>query len=196
MNIEEVLYLSNYFTQSMLETLISSKTRVKLLLKFFLNSKTEGYLRGLQQEFGESSNAIRVELNRFEKAGMLKSANTGNRKYFSANTFHPLFDEVHNILRKYIGVDTIIEKVVENLGDVDDVFLVGSLSQGIDVQVIDLIFFGNIDKEYLVRLIDKVEDVLSRKIRYLVYDSIDMGKVMLDYPDSLLLWNKIESGER
>lgn len=100
--------MSNFFTQFMLETLVSSKTRVKLLLKFFLNSKTEGYLRGLEQEFGESSNSIRLELNRFEKAGMLKSSANGNRKYFTANTTHPLFSEVHNIIRKYIGVDKII----------------------------------------------------------------------------------------
>ena len=179
----------------MLETLISSKTRVKLLLKFFLNSKTESYLRGLEQEFGESSNSIRVELNRFEKAGMLKSEANGNRKYFSANTSHPLFKEVHNILRKYIGVDKIIEKVINNLGDVEHLYLVGSLSKGIDVQVIDLLFFGEVDKEYLVRLIDKVEENLSRKIRYLVYDTDEMEEVMLSYPDSLLLWSKSDSNE-
>lgn len=174
----------------MLETLISSKTRVKLLLKFFLNSKTEGYLRGLEQEFGESTNAIRVELNRFEKAGMLKSEANGNRKYFSANTSHPLFGEVHNILRKYIGVDKIIEKVVNKLGEVEHVYLVGSLSKGIDVQVIDLIFFGNVDKEYLVRLIDRVENHISRKIRYLVYDTKEFSEILEIYPDALLLWSK------
>ena len=55
----------------MIETLISSKTRIKLLLKFFLNSNTTSYLRSLESEFGESTNAIRVELNRLENAGML-----------------------------------------------------------------------------------------------------------------------------
>lgn len=176
----------------MLEALISSKTRVKLLLKFFLNSKTEGYLRGLEQEFGESSNAIRVELNRFEKAGMLSSAASGNRKYFKANTKHPLFKEVHNILMKHIGVDEIIEKVVDNLGDVDEVYLVGSLSNGIDEKIIDLLFFGNIDKEYLVRLIDRVEEHISRKIRYLTYLSEDKEEVMSSYPNALILWSKNE----
>lgn len=177
----------------MLEALISSKTRVKLLLKFFLNSKAEGYLRGLEQEFGESSNAIRVELNRFEKAGMLTAEANGNRKYFKANTKHPLFQEVHGMLRKYIGVDKIIEKVVDNLGDVDEVYLVGSLSKGIDFQIIDLLFFGNIDKEYLVRLIDKVEDHLSRKIRYLTYEEKETEKILTSYPNALLLWSKIEN---
>ena len=70
----------------MIETLISSKTRIKLLLKFFLNSSSRSYLRGLETEFGDSSNAIRLELNRFEKAGMLKTCTEGNKKYFQANT--------------------------------------------------------------------------------------------------------------
>jgi len=75
----------------MLDTLISSQTRLKLLLKFFLNSSTSSYLRDLESEFGESTNAIRLELNRFEQAGLLSSASIGNKKMFSANTQHPLF---------------------------------------------------------------------------------------------------------
>ena len=102
----------------MIEALISSKTRIKLLLKFFLNSNNKSYLRSLESEFGESSNAIRVELNRFEEAGMLSSFTSGNRKYFQANTQHPLYNEVHNILRKQLGIDQIIENIIERLGNV------------------------------------------------------------------------------
>ena len=107
----------------MIEALISSKTRVKLLLKFFLNSNTKAYLRGLETEFGESTNAIRVEINRFELAGMLKSELVGNKKIFQANIKHPLFQELHNILLKHVGLDTVIENVIERLGEVDKVFL-------------------------------------------------------------------------
>ena len=96
----------------MIETLISSKTRIKLLLKFFLNSNTKAYLRSLQSEFGESTNAIRLELNRLEGAGMLRSEMNGNKKVFQANIKHPLFDEVHNIMLKHIGLDRIIENVI------------------------------------------------------------------------------------
>ncbi|MEM9918104.1 MAG: ArsR family transcriptional regulator [Bacteroidota bacterium] len=176
----------------MIETLISSKTRIKLLLKFFLNSKTTAYLRGLEGEFGESTNAIRLELNRLEKAGMLTSAANGNKKIFRANTKHPLFGEIHNILLKHIGLDRIIENVIERLGDVDKVYLVGEFSKGLDSQIIDLIFIGAIDKEYLVKLIDKAEGLIKRKIRYLIYnrqeyDKIDWSKFS---PEPLLVWSK------
>ena len=95
----------------MIETLISSKTRIKLLLKFFLNGNNKGYLRGLEAEFGESSNAIRIELNRLEDAGLLTSSLQGNKKIFTADQQHPLYEDIHNILVKYTGLDKIVERV-------------------------------------------------------------------------------------
>ena len=92
----------------MLDTLITSKTRIKLLLKFFLNSNSRSYLRNLETEFGESTNAIRLELNKFEKAGLLKTELDGNKKYFRANTNHPLYNDINSILLKQIGFDKII----------------------------------------------------------------------------------------
>lgn len=176
----------------MIETLISSKTRIKLLLKFFLNSKTKAYLRSLESEFGESSNAIRIELNRMEKAGMLESHMNGNKKMFQANTKHPLFREIHNIVLKQIGLDRVIENVVERLGQVSKVFVVGDFAKGVDSQVIDLVFIGNIDKKYLIQLIDKVEELIKRRIRYLIYDDAAFEQMLEDDfpPNPLLLWSK------
>ena len=183
--------MSNFVTQ-MIETLISSKTRIKLLLKFFLNSSTTAYLRSLEGEFGESSNAIRVELNRLENAGMLRSESQGNKKIFQANTQHPLFKEVHNIMLKHIGLDHVIENVIKRLGAVKQVFLVGEFSRGLDSQIIDLIFVGDIDKSYLIHLIDKSEELIKRKIRYLIYSEAEFETVEWNTlePDPLLLWSR------
>lgn len=176
----------------MIETLISSKTRIKLLLKFFLNSKTKAYLRSLESEFGESSNAIRVELNRLEKAGMLESQLVGNKKMFQANIKHPLFKEVHNIVLKHIGLDQVIANVIERLGQVSRVFVVGDFAKGLDSQVIDLVFIGDIDQKYLIQLIDKVEDLIKRRIRYLIYSDEEFEQMApQDFPAAhLLLWSK------
>lgn len=174
----------------MLETLISSKTRIKLLLKFFLNSKATSYLRGLETEFGESSNGIRVELNRFEKAGMLSSFTKGNKKYFQANTDHPLYNETHNLLIKYIGFDKIIDSVIENLGEIKKVYVTGAFANGLDNETIDLVFIGQINRDYLAELVEKVEKHIHRKIRYLVYNEIEISENLQTEYDlySLLLW--------
>jgi len=176
----------------MIETLISSKTRIKLLMKFFINSHTTAYLRSLESEFGESSNAIRIELNRLEQAGMLTSRMNGNKKIFQANTEHPLFREIHNILLKQIGLDRIIENVVERLGKVERVFLIGEFSRGIDSQIIDLILIGDIDRNYLIHLIEKAEGLIKRKIRYLIYACEEFEEMDVDAfaPRPLLLWSR------
>lgn len=153
----------------MLDTLITSKTRIKLLLKFFLNSKTSSYLRNLETEFGESSNAIRLELNKFEEAGLLTTSLNGNKKVFIANTKHPLFKDIQSILMKYIGLDQIIDHVIQKLGDVGQVYLTGDLSKGTDSPIIDLLLIGNVNKDYLLKLVERAEQLINKKIRYVVY---------------------------
>lgn len=176
----------------MIDALISSKTRIKLLLKFFLNSNATAYLRSLESEFGESSNGIRLELNRLENAGLLSSESEGNKKIFRANTSHPLFNEIHNIVMKHIGLDQVVENVIQRLGDVQRVYLVGDFSKGMDSQVIDLILIGDFDKTYLTTLVEKAEKIIGRKIRYLIYDNEEA--VTIDWkqydPAPLLLWNR------
>ena len=165
-----MLFRSHSSPLTMLETLITSRTRIKLLLKFFLNSRSSSYLRGMESEFGESTNAIRLELNRFENAGLLTTEAVGNKKMFKANTRHPLYEDIHNIILKYIGLDQVVEKVVNKLGDVKIVFLTGDFAHGRDSSIVDLIFVGDdIDKAYLIRLVEKAEKLIKRRIRYLVY---------------------------
>jgi hypothetical protein len=188
-----IIIMSNFATHFiiMIETLISSKTRVKLLLKFFLNSNTESYLRGLESEFGDSTNAIRIEINRLEQAGMLTTETAGNKKMYKANTKHPLFDEIHSIVMKYVGLDRVIEDVIKRLGEVQKVFLVGEFSKGLNSDIIDLILVGNIDKIYLLNLIEKTEALMSRKIRYINYSNEQYEKLDISKynPPPLLLWS-------
>ncbi len=177
----------------MLEALITSKTRLKLLLKFFLNSDTTGYLRSLEPEFGESTNAIRQELNRFESAGLLNSDAKGNRKYYHANTKHPLFPEINSILMKYVGLDKIIDKVINKLVGLDEVYLVGQLAKGNDSKIIDLWFVGDeVDANYLLKLIEKVESLLDRKIRYIIIKQLELRDFLQTKSQNelLLLWKR------
>jgi len=75
---------------------------------------------------------------------------------------------------------------------VEKVYLVGEFSKGLDSQVIDLIFIGAIDKSYLIKLIDKVEGMINRKVRYLIYQKAEFKKIDLNTfkPEPLLLWSR------
>lgn len=152
----------------MLNSLITSKTRLKLLLKFFSNSNTQAYLRSLAEEFGESTNAVRVELNRLSDAGFLESKSQGNTILYKANKKHPLFPEITGIVSKYLGIDSLLEQVILKLGDLQTAWVVGDYAKGRDTGIIDLVLVGNIDKAYLEQLVAKAESMIQRKIRTLV----------------------------
>jgi len=178
----------------MLDTLITSKTRLRLLLKFFLNSNTTSYLRDLESEFGESSNAIRVELNRLEQAGMLTSETRGNRKYFRANSSHPMFNDLQNILRKYTGIDEVVERVVCKLGNVQSAWLTGSMARGRDEGIIDILLVSDdLDRTYLASITEKAEQLVKRKIRYLVLTPAEAPDFISREDPCVLLWGKEEN---
>ncbi len=173
----------------MIETLISSKTRIKLLLKFFINSNTQAYLRSLEDEFKESTNSIRIELNRLEQANMLKSNLSGNKKIYQANTKHPLFFDIQKIVMKHVGIDEIINNVAKNLGLLERVYLTGSFVKGNDSKIIDLVFIGEIDEAYLDTLIGKSEKLIKRKINVKVVSIKDFNETnYIDKQNYLLCW--------
>ena len=181
----------------MLSSLITSQTRIKLLKKFFLNSNTRAHLRGLESELGESSNSIRIELNRFEHAGLLNSLRDGNKKIYQANPGHPLYSDIHNIILKETGIDQVIEKVIHRIGNLIAVYLVGDFAHGKDSQVIDLIFVGDsIDSEYLARKVMQAEELVSRKVNYKILDPLEaeINLVAMKPTELLPLWNIKEIG--
>lgn len=173
----------------MLESLITSKTRLKLLLRFFLNPGTLGYLNELANEFNESSNAVRIELNRLSKANLIKSKNDGRTKVYQANKSHPLFNEIHNLIKKNIGIDQIVN-FINQLGDVKAAFITGDYAKGKDTGIIDLVIVGKINQNFLSGLISATEQAIKRKIRSLVLNEseYDNLKENLKLNKALVVW--------
>ena len=177
----------------MIETLISSKTRIKLLIKFFLNSNNASYLRNLEEEFGESTNGIRLELNKFEKAGFLNSYAEGNKKMFTANTQHPLFKDINRIIMKMVGVEYLMDYILKHVGQLECVYLVGELAKGQNSDTIEIILIGtNINQQFLNEQVDKAEKKINKKIQYLIFTSeeFEQNKNKDIKVKPLLLWNK------
>jgi len=173
----------------MLESLITSKTRLKLLLRFFLNPGTLGYLNELANEFNESSNAVRIELNRLSKANLIKSKNDGRTKVYQANKTHPLFNEIHNLIRKNIGIDQIVN-VINQLGDVKAAYITGDYAKGKDTGIIDLVIVGKIKQNFLNELINAAEQAINRKIRSLILNENEYENLKdnLKLNKALVVW--------
>ena len=135
----------------MLESLITSKTRLRLLIKFFVNITNKGYLNSLANEFGESTNSVRKELNNLSSAGYLKKHNKNNKVVYEANDSHPLFNIIQQIVHKHLGIEEILETVYNRTGDVRKVILLGDYARGIDSGVVEILIVGNnINKKYFI----------------------------------------------
>jgi hypothetical protein len=168
----------------MLDYLITSKTRLKLLVKFFSNAENQGHLRGLADEFGESTNSIRKELNHLSEAGFLVKVADKNRIEYQANTHHPMFSNLQEIIRKYLGFDKLLEAVLERMGEVNEVVLVGDYAQGIDSGTIQVVINGeSLNKDYLGHLSNRIEELIDRKVHF------DINKEFTS-KDTLVLFKK------
>ena len=178
-----------------LDTLITSKTRVKLLLKFFSNSTNSAYLRSLADEFGESTNGVRIELNRLAEAGLLESEPSGNTILYRANTKSPLFPELKNMVSKYLGFDRIVDQVVRKLGNIEVAFITGGYAKGQDTGIIDLVVVGDVEMLQLHKYVKKTEKLISRKVRPLILSSVEFTqhKKILLKESHILLWNENQS---
>ena len=149
----------------MLGELITSKTRLRLLIKFFISQANKGHLNGLANEMGESTNGIRKELNHLQKAGYLKKFRVNNKVEYKANSNHPLFETLRKVVLKHLGLEDLVEKVLERIGNLDKIILIGDYAKGIDSGVIEVFLIGqDLNMVYISQLEDKVENLIGRKV--------------------------------
>lgn len=160
----------------MLSELFSSKTRIQLLLKLFLNPDVSCYLRELATEFGVSPNAVKEELDNLTDAGYLEKKKEGRALFFRANTKHPIFPELHSIVKKSLGIDRVIEEVRTDLGDVRAVYILDDYALGKDSGLIDLLIVGEVKLDKLQAYIRITEEKIQRKLRVMVISSEEFAQ--------------------
>jgi hypothetical protein len=161
-------------------------------MRLFLNPKEHVYLRELANELAISSSQASGELQQLRDAGFLKSSKSGRQINYHANTEHPLFPELQSMVRKSLGMDKILESIIERLGNLNKAFLIDDYAQGKDSGLIDLVLIGEIDQTNLDDLVKKTEKYIGRKIRTLVLSTKEYKekKNIFEGRVLLLLWEK------
>ncbi len=151
---------------------------------------TRSYLRELAKEFNVSTNSVREELNQLTKTDLLKSEQNGRQVYYMANQDHPLFPELRSMVSKVMGIDQVIDGIVNRLGDLETAYLIDDYAEGKDTGIIDLVLVGNIDQYHLNDLSRKTERYIKRKIRSLVLDRVEYNGLLpkLEKRPRVLIW--------
>jgi predicted DNA-binding protein YlxM (UPF0122 family) len=179
---------------NLFEGLISSKTRVKLIIRLFFNPQTRSYLRELAKEFNVSTNSVREELNQLKKTHLLKSEKDGRQIYYMANQEHPLYQDLKSMVSKVMGIDKVVDDIICRLGDLEKAFLIDDYAEGKDTGVIDLLLVGNIDQHHLNDLSRKTERYIKRKIRSLVLSREEFDEDFQRIKDRprILIWETMK----
>ena len=165
----------------MLNKLITSKTRLRLLIKFFISQANRGYLNGLATEMGESTNSIRKELNHLYDAGYLKKVKQNNKIEYKANVDHPLYETLRKVVLKHLGLEDIVEVVLERMGNVESIAIVGDYAKGIDSGNIEVFLVGeNLNFDYIKQLEDKIENLIGRKISFYLSSSLPASQLQIN----------------
>jgi predicted nucleotidyltransferase len=163
----------------MLETLLGSRLRAKVLGWLFSHPDERYFVRQLTALLKEDSTNVSRELARLEKTGILVSTIEGRQKYYQANRQSPLFNELHGLMLKTVGAADVIKKALEpRRADIKLAFIFGSVARKAEDRFsdIDLLVVGDITFGEVVDLISTAEEALSRELNPVVYTLTEFNK--------------------
>ncbi|MBN1262859.1 MAG: hypothetical protein JW991_00720 [Candidatus Pacebacteria bacterium] len=155
----------------MLQVLLVSKVRVKLLEIFLSQPEEMFHVRGLVRLASEEINAVRRELSRLEKFGLVKKEPRGNRLYYWVNKDHFLYGDLLSIIAKTTGLGREIIKNKNKLGKINYVMFSGRFVRELERKrenEVDLLVVGQVVLPELAKLVREEESSRGREINYSV----------------------------
>ncbi|MDP2671742.1 MAG: hypothetical protein Q8P13_04790 [bacterium] len=153
-----------------LKNLFISKTRIKLLQVFFTNPGKIFYVRELVRAVNEQINAVRAELSRMEKAGMVTSEARANRKFYGFRKDYSFFDELSRMMAKASGLGGAIIHERGKLGKIKFATLAGGYIRRypLGASDVDLLVVGSVVLPQLAQLVKEAEEEVGREVNYTV----------------------------
>jgi hypothetical protein len=164
---------------------ITSKVRIKILKLFLSDVKEMYHVRGVVRKVREEINAVRRELDRFEKAGFLKKENRGNRVYYWPRKDYKYYGDLLSIVAKSEGIGNQIIENKSKLGKINFVMFSGSFvrrTQRKKDDQVDVLVVGDIVLPELAKIIRSEEVKRATEINYTVMsrDEYDFRKKRRD----------------
>jgi predicted nucleotidyltransferase len=171
--------------EAMLETLLSSRVRARILTAIFLSPGIERNAWELAKSLSENYSAVWKELNRLEGIGILVSEQKGNAKAYRVNPTCPIEPELRSIVMKTEGVSGLLKEKLSTMENVKKAFIYGSVASGKADRYsdIDLMVIGEINLEELSSLVSEAEKELNRPVNYVIFSEQEwQDKLAKDEP--------------
>lgn len=155
----------------LLEDLIISRVRVKMLSLFLGNPGMIYHVRDIVRKVGEEINAVRRELAHLEKAGLLSKEQRANRLFYRVRKEYPLYYELMELIGKTTGLGWDIVKNKAKLGKIKYAMLSGRYLRDLphkDVNDVDLLIVGSVVLPELGTYVKAAEVKRERELNYTV----------------------------
>ncbi|MCL4200060.1 hypothetical protein KJZ67_01815 [Patescibacteria group bacterium] len=155
----------------LLEDLIISRVRVKMLSLFLNNPSTIYHVREVVRQVGEEINAVRRELAHLEKGGMLAKEQRANRLFYRFRKEYPLYFELMELVGKTTGLGWDIVKNKVKLGKIKYAMLSGRYLRGLPHKSssdVDLLIVGSVVLPELSNMVKGEEVRRERELNYTV----------------------------
>jgi len=162
-----------------LSNIITSKVRIKILELFFRDLSEIYHVRGMVREVKEEINAVRRELDRLEKTGILKKETRGNRLYYWVRTDYDFFGDLLALVSKTTGLGFEIISNKKKLGRMSFVMFSGKFARRKERKQddgVDILIVGEVNLPELANLIRIEESKRGKEINYTV-----MSREEFDY---------------
>ncbi len=154
----------------MLENIIPSKTRRKILELFFHNPNGSFYLRKIVRDISEEVNAVKRELDILSQSKLLHKEKRLNKIFYTLNKNYLLYDEFLRIFTKSTLLANLIHKNLSKIGKIKFVVLSTKFSKQIPIKEdeIYLLIVGIVVVPEIAGIVTEAEKQFGREVNYTV----------------------------
>ncbi len=108
----------------------------------------------------------------------------GQKVLYRPNIQNPFYQELCSLVSKHMGFDQLIERVLDQVGELESAYVVGDYAKGLDTGTIEVAIVGKVDSAYLERLTRRAEQELDRKVKIIVFE--DEAAFNVQFHDNVL----------
>jgi predicted transcriptional regulator len=149
----------------MLEQILSSVARTKILKFFCVHAQEKFFVRELSRRLNLQLNSIRRELANLEKFGFLKSEESAGKKYYYTNLEFSLFAEIKNLVFKSLALEEMnIANQMSKVPGLKLLMFTGVLTES--PAATDVLIVGKVNKTKFNKYLKKIAEGLPEDLRY------------------------------
>ncbi|NUM55469.1 MAG: nucleotidyltransferase domain-containing protein [Candidatus Hydrogenedentes bacterium] len=160
-----------------LAEILSSRVRAEIFRLLFGVGCPELHVREIQRRTGFNDRAVRQELAKLSRLGLVESRTDGNRRYYRASTSHPVYPEIRGLALKLSGLTDLLRERLQS-DDIRLAFVFGSIANGTarPDSDIDLMVIGKLGMRELTRLLKGTADEVGRTINPYILTQVEFRK--------------------